>query len=180
VMLQRKENRNNKYCALTLTALIMLFCSCSNHDNVLIEPISAEYNERFLTLQGLDQSMFSKKDVVQYYQVSNFRGLPRDTVLARLGAFTNLHYKFSNIDMDSVYTLNIFFYRKRLSANYSKNLYESARDNDNRTLEGYSGDLMAWISYERLKSNRLKIIRSLYLHSDKEHKLLELRDTLSL
>jgi hypothetical protein len=177
-MLQRKENSNNKYCALTLTALIMLFCSCSNHDNVLIEPISAEYNERFLTLQGLDQSMFSEKDVVQYYQVSNFKGLSRDTVLARLGAFASIHYKFNK--MDSVNTLDIFFYRKRLFVDYSKNLYVSARDNDNRTLEGYSDDLLAWISYERLKSNRLKIIRSMYLHSDKEHRLLELRDTLSL
>jgi hypothetical protein len=156
----------------------MLSCSCIYNDDLLVEPISKEYNERFLTLQGLDESMFSKEDVVQYYQVSNLRALSRDTVLARLAVFANIHYNFS--EMDSVNTLDIYFYRKRLFVDYSKNVYVSARDNEYRTLEDYSDDLIAWISYQRSKENRQKIMRSNYLYADKDHPSLELRDILSI
>ena len=178
-MSKQNNNWNKRYWELTIAALIMISFSCSNHKTLLIEPISHEYNERFITLQDLDTSMFSNNNVVQYYQVSDYTGLPGDTVLARLSAFTNVHYKFNNTDLDSVYALNIFFYKKRLFVDYSKNLYTSARDNENKTLEGYSDDLLAWISYERVKENRHKIICNKYLFASKEYELLELRDTLS-
>jgi hypothetical protein len=179
-MSKQNNNGNKRYWELTIAALIMLSCSCSYQKTLLIEPISQEFNEKFITLQGLDTSMFSKNDVVQYYQVSDYRGLPGDTLLARLNAFTNVHYKFNNTDLDSVNALNIFFYKKRLFVDYSKNLYTSARDNENKTLEGYSDDLLAWISYQRLKENRQKIIYNRYLFASKEYKALALRDTLSL
>jgi hypothetical protein len=179
-MSKQHNNGNKRYWELTIGALIMLSCSCSNQKTLLIEPISQEYNERFITLQGLDTSMFSKNDVVQYYQVSDYSDLPGDTVLARLSAFTNVHYKFNNTDLNSVNALNIFFYKKRLFVDYGKNLYTSARDNENKTLEGYSDDLLAWISYQRLKENKQKIIYNRYLFASKEYKALELRDTLSL
>lgn len=179
-MSKRKKKWDKRYRELTLGALIILLCSCSNNKILLIEPISQEYNQRFITLQGLDTSMFSNKDVVQYYQISDYKSLPGDTILAKLGAFANIHYKLNNTDLDSVNALNIFFYKKRLFVDYSKNLYTSARDNENRTLEGYSDDLLAWISYQRLKENRQKIICNMYLFASKEYQLLELRDTLSL
>lgn len=152
-----------------------LICGCSKTE--LVEPISQEYNARFLTGKGLDPRYFSTKDVVQYYQVSGFEGLSSNTIFAKLDTFVNAHYKAGLTD--SIESLNILFYRKKWLAGYNKLLYESARDNENRTLTGHSDDLVAWITYERLKGEPVKLIRSRsYFAQGKPP--LEQRDTVIL
>ena len=157
----------------------MLYSSCDNKQEFSIKPISQEYNERFLTGKGLDARYFSTKDVVQYYQVSDFNSLSPPSLLTKLGAFVDVRYRAKM--RDSVKNLNVLFYRKKWFAGYSKHLYESARDNEPRTLEGYSDDLVAWITYERLKGNDKKLIRIRYYFSPaKGLKPLEQRDTVVL
>jgi hypothetical protein len=74
----------------SLTVLAML--SCNGHAAFTIEFISKEFNERFLTGEMLEPSYFSTKDVMQYYQVSNFSALLPKDQLAKLSVFTNFRY----------------------------------------------------------------------------------------
>lgn len=169
---------NKIYAGIFLISLAFLGYSCNNHAPLLVEPISQEYNDSFLTGKGLDARYFSTKDVVQYYQVSNFSSLPPHVVLAKLGDFAKAHYPLNRID--SIKNLSLFFYEKKLFTDYSKQVYESARDNENRTLEGYADDLIAWIIYERLKNDNFKVVRSRYFISHHNQKPVELRDTFTL
>jgi len=167
---------NNMFRKLFVIAFTLLFYSCYSKEELKIEPISKEYNDRFLTLTGLDTSLFNTKELVQYYQVSSYENLPPEAFLTKLGDFTNARYLFNK--RDGVNTLNIFFYKKRLFVDYSKDMYRSARDNENRTLEGYSDDLVALITYERLKDNKPATIFSKFFYASEEHDELELRDTI--
>jgi hypothetical protein len=168
-----------KTFAGTVFALLCLaMLSCNRHAALIIEPISKDFNERFLTGEMLEPSYFSTKDVMQYYQVSNFDALsPRD-LLAKLSGFTSSRYDLKK--MDTVNDLTVLFYRKRIFVDYSDHLYESARDNENRTLEGYSNDLMAYITYERLKTDRRKIIVDRYLYPTDDDKPVEQTDTITV
>lgn len=167
------------YVILFAASFITLYCSCTKKTEPSIEPISQEYNDRFITGEGLDTRYFSTKNVVQYYQMSGFDDFTPNTMLDKLGAFTDARYK-ANI-RDSVEELNVLFYRERWFAGYDKHLYESARDNENRTLEGHSDDLVAWITYKRLKSNAVKVARTRsFLGHTADARPLELRDTLAL
>lgn len=164
---------------LSAALVIMLYSGCDNNAELSIKPISQEYNEQFLTGKGLDPRYFSTNDVVQYYQVSDFDNLSPSNMLTKLGAFVDVRYRASM--KDSVKNLNVLFYRQKWLAGYSKHLYESARDNETRTLEGYSDDLVAWVTYERLKGDDKKLIRTRsYFFSAKGLKPLEQRDTVVL
>jgi hypothetical protein len=171
-----KINHYKLYHILFVITLVTVSCSCNNA--IHITPVSREYNERFLTLQGLDPDYFSKKDVVQYYQVSGTNGLSPKQFIAQLHEFAQANYKFHK--MDSVLTLNLLFYRKQLFTDYSKVVYESARDNENGLLEGYSNDLLARITYQRSSGKPLKISRSSYYYGGEANDRLELRDTISI
>ncbi|WP_345954435.1 hypothetical protein [Mucilaginibacter sp. PAMB04168] len=152
--------------------------SCNRHAALKIEPISIEFNERFLTGERLDTNYFSTRDVMQYYQVSNYGNQSSKNLLAKLSTYTSSRYHFKN--MDTVNNLTLLFYKKRMFVDYSDHLYESARDNDNRTLEGYSNDLIARITYERLKKNRQKIVVTKYLYPIDDNKPLGQTDTLTV
>lgn len=163
-------------------ALFALLClamlSCNRHSALTIEPISKEFNERFLTGEMLDSSVFSTKDVMQYYQVSNFGDLSPKDLLAKLSGFTSSRYDLKKMDM--VNQLTVLFYRKRMFVDYSDHLYESARGNENRTLEGYSNDLMAYITYERLKTDRRKVKVLKYLFRTDDYKPVGQTDTITV
>lgn len=161
---------------LALLCLVML--SCNRYSALTIEPISKEFNERFLTGEMLEPSYFSTKDVMQYYQVYNFGDLSPKDLLAKLSGFTSSRYDLNK--MDTVNNLTVLFYRKRMFVDYSDHLYESARDNDNRTLESYSNDLMAHISYERLKTDRRKVKIHKYLFPTDDDKPVEQTDTITV
>lgn len=163
--------------AIFITLLTLIIGGCHNHEALTIEPISKEFNTRFLTGEGLDSHFFSTKDVMQYYQISNFNNLPSKDLLFKIDDFVKSHYQL--IKMDSLDKLTLLFYKKRLFVDYSDHLYESARDNETRTLEGYSNDLSAWIEFTRLKEDRKKIMRQqeIYMNNGKQ---LSRSDTLIL
>jgi len=164
---------------ISAALFLTLFCGCGDKSEFSIEPINQEYNEQFLTGKGLDARYFSTKDVVQYYQVSDFNSLSPSNVLTKLGAFVDVRYR-GNM-RDSIKILNVLFYRKKWMAGYDKHLYESARDNENRTLEGYSDDLVVWMTYERVKGDDKKLARTRsYFFPAKGFKPLEQRDTVVL
>lgn len=167
------------YIILFAASFITLYCSCSKNGELSVEPISQEYNEQFLTGKGLDTRFFSTKDVVQYYQVSDFNSSSPSIVLAKLGAFADVRYRARL--RNNIKNLNVLFYQKKWFAGYSKHLYESARDNENRALEGYSDDLVAWITYEKLKGDDKKLVRtrSYFFHAN-GGKPSEQRDTVAL
>lgn len=168
-----------KIFAVTVVALLCLaMLSCNRHAALTIEPISKEFNEHFLTGEMMDPGYFSTKDVMQYYQVSNFDALSPKDLLAKLSGFTSSQYDLSR--MDTVNNLTVLFYRKRMFVDYSDHLYESARDNDNRTLEGYSNDLMAHISYERLKTDRRRVIVHRFLFPTDDDKPVGQTDTITV
>ena len=136
-------------------SLILGFNSCGDNTNLVIEPISVEFNGRFLTGEGLDTHYFSTTDVMQYYQISGFEDIPSKELLAKLSNFVDTHYPLSK--MTGVNELTVLFYQKRMFVDYSDHLFESARENENRRLEGYSDDLVAFIGFERSKKDRTKV-----------------------
>jgi hypothetical protein len=166
------------------TAVLSILCitvyyGCSNREELSVEPVSKEYNDQFLTGKGLDARFFSTKDVVQYYQVSRFNTLPPKVVLAKLNAFVNARYETSM--RDSVSTLNVLFYKKRWFADYDKLVYEAARENENRSLDGHSDDLVAWITYQKVKGDNDKLILGRFFFlNHASRKPLEERDTVDL
>jgi hypothetical protein len=176
-MVAHLSSNKSAYTTLGMLTVILLVYGCNNKP-LVIEPISQEYNEQLLTLKGLDTNLFSKKDLVQYYQVDNVTGLPRKEVMDTLIGFANAKYDFKKLD--GVNTLNIFFYRKKLLNDYNKKVYESARDTENGLLEGYSVDLIAWIAYHRSQNNQSQIVQGSYYYRNKDQKMVELLDTISL
>lgn len=141
---------------LILTGIFM--SGCKNNSALLIEPISKEYNAKFLTGTGLDNRLFSTTDVVQYYQIANYEGVSDKILLDTISKFVNRHYPV--IKTDSSKRMTIFFYRKRFFVDYSDHLYESARDNENRTLEGYADDLIARVDCKKYDPNKGHILRT--------------------
>ena len=132
--------------------------SCKNDAALIIEPISKVYNTKFLTGTGLDRRIFSTTDVVQYYQIDNYDSLSDKILLDTISKFVNMHYPL--IGTDSIKRMTIFFYRKRFFVDYNDNLYESARDNENRTLEGYADDLIARVDCKKYDPNKGHILRT--------------------
>ena len=55
--------------------IIINFYSCNNNKDMIIDPIDSEFNKQLLTGEGLDPNLFNTKDILQYYQVSNYNDL---------------------------------------------------------------------------------------------------------
>ncbi|MFD1256935.1 hypothetical protein ACFQ3S_09015 [Mucilaginibacter terrae] len=143
---------------------------------MVVEPISKEFNDEYLTGKGLDTNFFNPTDVMQYYQVSNYGGLTADQIFARLHDFSIASYpprKLTHIQQ-----LTILFYKQKLFVDYRDHLYESARDNDTRRLSDYHDDLLASISFERLKDDPRKMsLQKILYNKGKFQK--EMNDTIS-
>jgi len=131
-------------------SLLTLSYGCDRNTKLVVQPISDEFNHEYLT-GGLDTNYFNTRDVMQYYQVSKYDGLPGNQILTQLDSFANATFPAKKLD--HLQTLTLLFYRKKMFIDYSDHLYESARDNDNRRLEGYSDKLLAAITFERLKED---------------------------
>jgi len=159
-----------------IASLTAVISSCGNPAPLTVEPISAELNQKFLTGKGLDRHYFGTRDVVQYYQVSNFSNLPAAAVLNKLNNFVNTHYRFGKTD--SLQNLTVLFYRKQLLVNYSKLVYASARDNEYRTLDGQTGNLVARIQYTLLTGKR-QVARRMLFYTNGVKQLAQ-ADTISL
>lgn len=143
----------------------------------MVQPISEEFNNEYLTGKGLDTNYFSTSDVVQYYHVSNFDGLQANQLLANLHAFSIA--SFPPGKLAHIKKLSLLFYKKKLFVNYNDHLYESARDNDSRRLLGYNDELLACISFERIKdaSQKMSLKQILYCKGKLQNKVI---DTISV
>jgi hypothetical protein len=142
-----------------------------------IEPIDKEFNEQLLTGKGLDANLFNLKEVLQYYQVSNYEELSDDELELKLDAFIIETYKIK--EPANYNELSILFYKKQEGINYSKQLYESARDNQNGMLEEHKSNLVSIIRIERIKEVDDRLIRhKIFYKKDKD--AIERTDTLSI
>lgn len=142
------------YICQAITLLISSY-SCVQQKGMVIQSISKEFNDEYLTGKGLDTNYFSTGDVIQYYQVSNYNGLTADQILGTLHAFSIANYPPGKLV--HIQQLTILFYKKKLFVDYGDHLYESARDNDTRRLYDYGDDLLASISFEQIKDDPRKI-----------------------
>ena len=166
-----------KFIALPYFLLVFLFGNCTGNAVLVIEPISRESNESFLTGKGLDTNYFSTKDVVQYYQVSGYKNGSSAQLLLKLQAFVMEHYHVKN--MKDIQQLEILFYRKKMLSNYSDIVYESARENEMRTLTDHNDDLVASIDFERLTNDPKVVIRRAIIYHTGYNKPLIRTDTIA-
>ena len=161
---------------LAISLLIACY-SCTHQKEITIEPISEEFNNEYLTGKGLDTNFFNNTDVMQYYQVTNYGGLTADQILGNLHDFSIASYPPSKLT--HVQTLTLLFYKKKLFVDYRDHLYESARDNDTRRLYDYGNELLASITFERLKDDPRKMsLQKIVYDKDKLEK--EVVDTISV
>lgn len=158
-------------------SLLFLHSSCNRQKEMNVEPISKEFNDEYLTGKGLDTNFFNNTDVMQYYQVTNYEGLTADEILGNLHDFSKASYPPSKLT--DIQTLTLLFYKKKLFVDYRDHLYESARDNDTRRLYDYGDELLASITFERLKDDPRKMSsQKIVYDNDKLEK--EMIDTISV
>ena len=161
---------------LAISLLIACY-SCTHQKEIAIEPISEEFNNEYLTGKDLDTNFFNTTDVMQYYQVTNYGGLTADQILGNLRDFAMASYPPSKLT--HVQTLTLLFYKKKWFVDYRDHLYESARDNDTRRLYDYGDELLASITFERLKDDPRKMsLQKIVYDKDKLEK--EVVDTISV
>ncbi|RZL16450.1 MAG: hypothetical protein EOO89_11500 [Pedobacter sp.] len=158
-------------------SLLILCYSCTHPKEIAVEPINEEFNNEYLTGKGLDTNFFNTTDVMQYYQVSNHDGLNADQILSNLHDFSMASYPPAKLV--HIQQLTILFYKKKLFVDYRDHLYESARDNDTRRLYDYGDELLASISFERIKNDPKKMSLKEFLY-DKDKFKKELIDTISV
>lgn len=169
------QRRTVKICLAI--SLLILFFGCNRQKEMVVEPISKEFNDNYLSGKGLDTNFFNNTDVMQYYQVANSGGLTADQILARLHDFSMASYPPSKLT--HVQTLTLLFYKKKWFVDYGDHLYESARDNDTRRLYDYGDELLASISFERLKNDPRKMSLQKIVY-DKDKFKEEVVDTISV
>jgi len=146
-----------------LLLLISTLFSCANPDNMSIEPIDKELNERLITGDRLRPELFSRTDLLQYYQVAD--------------AFISTTYKLEDIGKANTFT--VFFYNKKMTVDYSENLYESVRDNENGAISGQEDNLLDVITFQKIKGSDDKLLRYRIQYNDGTP-VLDLKDTLEI
>jgi len=166
-----------KYIALTAFVITGLI-SCTNNQTMTIEPIDKELNNQLLTGERLDPNLFSRTDLLQYYQVSNSEGLANADVLEKLKTFVDKNYNLK--DFTKVSTLKILFYKKELLSDVdSRNLYESARDNETGMLNGQNDNLLSLMIFRQVPGSDKKLVRQITLY-DKDVVLIDTTDTVDI
>ncbi|MHA4896280.1 hypothetical protein ACXZ1K_16120 [Pedobacter sp. PWIIR3] len=147
-------------------SLLIVMYSCRQQIDLAIEPINEEFNHKYLN-GGLDTNFFNTIDVTQYYQVANYGDLTDKQILTELDSFAMASFpagKFPDIQ-----ELTLLFYKKKMFVDYNDHLYESARENENRRLEGHSDNLLAAITFKRVKENPKKMSFHSIVYNDKDH-----------
>ena len=166
-----------KYIALTAFVITGLI-SCTNNQTMTIEPIDKELNNQLLTGERLDPNLFSRTDLLQYFQVSNSEGVANADVLEKLKTFVDKNYNLK--DFTKVRTLKILFYKKELLSDVdSRNLYESARDNETGMINGQNDNILSFIIFRQVPGSNKKLVREITLY-DKDVVLLDTTDTVDI
>lgn len=162
---------------LIMCLLLVVFFSCRENNSISIEPVSEEYNHAFLTGQGLDSRIFVKGDVVQYYEISGFSHARPDALFTELDLFLKNHYPAQ--ELNSVKHLDIQFYQKKLMGSHRDQVYEAARDNENRVLPDHGKNLIARIDVLRMPGidGDMMIRTATLYHPDRDKPILR-RDTI--
>ena len=144
---------------------------------MIIDPIDFEFNKQLLTGKGLDPNLFNTKDILQYYQVSNYNDLSKNALELKLDEFITQNYKIADVEGATDFT--ILFYKKKSTVNYSEYLYEAARDNQNGGIAEYKENLIAKIRLTKSKESKEKIVRNLICY-DNDLVVLDKEDAIQL
>lgn len=150
--------------ALLIAALICF--SCSNNA-VAIEPIDAELNQQILTGNGLDNNLFNRKEITQYYQISNYEELPTTKLEDELNNYVSVNYNLKQLA--TFRQVNIIFYQKRLFKDYSDHLYTLVQESDSGYLTDYKDDLVGVVSFKQLKGKNGKLLRKTRIIQNSEN-----------
>ena len=142
-----------------------------------IEPIDKELNGRLLTGKNLDTRLFSTKDLLQYYEVSDFNSLEPNAIQENIDSFINAKYK--STDLSQANQITFLFYKKDLFTDYRKYVYEAARDTEAGFLSEYADKLVSQVEFLKIKGNELKILRRRTVYQ-KEEVLLSKEDTVNV
>ncbi len=142
-----------------------------------IEPIDKELNGRLLTGKNLDTRLFSTKDLLQYYEVSDYKGLKPEAIQKKIDGFIKAKYKSS--DLSQANQITFLFYKKDIFTDYRKYVYEAARDTEAGFLSEYPDRLVSQVEFLKIKGDDIKILRRRTVYR-KEEILLSKEDTVNI
>jgi len=135
--------------------LIMInLYNCKMNNNMIISPIDKEFNEQLLTGKGLDLNFFSRLEVVQYYTIKGYDDLLTNEFKSKVEKFILEKYNYNEVIKRKYFT--ILFYKDDFT-DYKKNLYESARDNQNGFIEGGNQKLILKIALQSINEIDKKV-----------------------
>jgi len=157
---------------LSLIALLLCMYSCAKN-GMVIKPVDAEMNKKFLTGEGLDLRLFSTKDIFQYYKIDNYTYIKEKELAGKLNAYIqNKYLDAANTKIPE--TLTILFYRENSFSNYGDGIFTAARDNESGMIDDEDDNLIARSRITHIAGNRLQRYTVIY---DKDKILLETTDT---
>ena len=162
---------------LIYTVFLITLTGCNRSEVMVYEPINKELNQHLLTGKNLDNHYYSPKNVLQYYQISNYESLPANLFCSRLNTFIYKTYSVNDVKQPESFTM--LFYKKSLFNNYSNHVYDAAMFSEYGNLEGYNSSLVARVWLDKLKGDNDKYIRY-YNSYNSANNLFERTDTVSL
>ena len=162
---------------LSVILLIGTVFGCAKTSTMTIEPIDKELNGRLLTGKNLDTRLFSTKDLLQYYEVSDFSGLNPAAIQEKIDSFIKAKYK--STDLSHANQITFLFYKKDLFTDYGKYVYEAARDTEAGFLSDYPDKLVSQVEFLKIKGDANKVLRRRTVYQ-KEEILLSKEDTLNI
>jgi len=157
-----------------IPAIVLLLClyGCSK-GNVVIKPVDAAMNKKFLTGEGLDPRLFSTKDVFQYYKIEDYNDVPEEEIISKVNSFVEKKYHPENTELPE--TVTLLFYRENSFSNYGDGIYIAARDNEMGMIDDEDDNLIARSRITHVAGNKLKRYSVVY---DKDKILSEFTDTI--
>lgn len=158
--------------------LVTMLLSCQRQPNLLIESISKESNEAFLTGKNLDPRLYSTKIAFQYYQIKGYTHLPAKDIAFKLDSFVKLRYPLKENRHRK--SLTIWFYRKQLYSDYDDVVYESARESENGSLIGHPEDIVALLELEFQANGERTLIKHICVYHPERGEPLVKLDTVNM
>lgn len=122
--------------------------SCSSPATLQISPVDEELNHTLLTGAGLDTRLFSVRQPMQYYEVTNLNtGSPR-AGQAALDSF--VRHQYTRAEVARLQQLAVLFYHPTRFVNYRTEAYEAARDSDTGFLAEHHDALVAQLRLAKI------------------------------
>lgn len=139
--------------------VVVSLCACAKRDGIVIEPIDEELNRQLITGERLNVNLFSSRNIVQYYQISNSDTDKSQELRAAIDEMIQRNYSPTMIS--SFETMIIHIYRKGIFDNYEDEVYQAARDNEFGSLDNRNGDKIGLVYFRTI--NR-KLVREVILY----------------